>query len=93
MSKGGYLGGSTVIGGGRSWHVEPRSPADLERDRQEEEARKAARKARKKPVRTPKAERRAENEARKKFREAPKDVIVEHKIDGEIVSSRTVQRS
>lgn len=93
MSKGSYLGGSTVIGGGRSWHVEPRSPADQERDRLEQEARNAARKARKKIPSTPKAERKAENEARKKFREAPKDVIVEHIMDGQIVSKRTIQRS
>lgn len=93
MSKGSYLGGSTVIGGGHSWHVEPRSPADQERDRLEEEARKAARKARKKPIRAPKAERRAKNEARKRFREAPKAVLVEHKVDGEIVSTRTIKRS
>ena len=93
MSKGGYLGGSTVIGGGRSWQVEPRSPADRERDRQDEEARKAVLKARKKVPRTPKAERRADNEARKRFREAPKEVLVEHKIGNEIVSTRTIKRS
>jgi hypothetical protein len=93
VSKGSYLGGSTVIGGGHSWHVEPRSPADQERDRLEEMARKAALKARKRIPQTPKAERRAENEARKKFSEASKDVIVEHMIDGEIVSTRTIQRS
>lgn len=93
MSKGSYLGGSTVIGSGHPWHVEPRSPADQERDRLEEEARKAARKARKKPIYAPAAERRADKAARKQFCEGPKEVLVEHKVAGKIVSTRTIKRS
>lgn len=39
------------------------------------------------------AERKAEREARERYRSAPKEVAVEHRVGGVIVSKRTVERS
>lgn len=102
MSKGGYLGGSSVVGfsgsftGTRAKKLSQASnvAAHLTQKAKRDEARKAASATgRKKKPALSKAERQAENEARAKLRDAPREVIVEHRANGEIVSARTVRRS
>lgn len=101
MSKGGYLGGSSVVGFSGSFTGRKGQKlvqaTDVDAHLTQKSARDAAREAvsgkRKKRRSSPKSERLAENEARKHYREAPTEVVVEHRSQGEIVEVRTVHRS
>ena len=102
MSKGGYLGGSSIVGFGGSFTgtraTKLAQACDVDAHLTQKSKRDAARKiaepaGKKKKVHLSKIERRAENEARKKFRDAPTEVTVEYRVCGEIVSSKTIHRS
>ena len=94
MRKGGYSGGSTLIGFGRPWFVEPRSAAEIAKQREAEVAKLAAeKKAARKKFHPSKAEQKADHDARQKYRDAPKEVEVEVRAGGVVVGRRTVKRS
>ena len=94
MGKGGYRGGSTLIGFGKPWFVEPRSATEVEKEREAEAAKLAAdKKAARKKLYPSKAERKADRDARQQYRDAPKEVEVEHRAAGVIVGKRIIKRS
>jgi len=102
MSKGSYLGGHSVVGFSGTFLGRKREKlvqaTDLDPHLTQKEARNNARKAagkggKKKKIHLSKAEKKAENQARKQYRKAPKEVIVEHLRQGEVISTRTIKRS
>jgi len=102
VGKGGYNGGSSLVGFRGSFTGAGRKglvhATDLNAHRTKQ-ARNAARaaagrtKPKNKPAKLTKAERQAEALARKNYREATAEVVVEHRVGGEIVRRREIKRS
>jgi len=103
MGKGGYNGGSSVVGfegsftGSHGTRLIHATDVDAHRTKEARNAARAAagRTSRKSKVTTKltKTERQAEALARKNFGEAPAEVVVEHRVKGTVVRRRTVRRS
>ncbi|MEG3153474.1 hypothetical protein [Sphingomonas sp. RB1R13] len=103
MSKGGYNGGSTLVGfggafsGAQKKKLAHATNVDAHHNKQ---ARNLARSAAdrmlpkiKVATKLTKSERKAEALARKKFRETQADVVVEHRVKGIVATRRTITQT
>lgn len=104
MGKGGYNGGSSVVGFGGSFTGAPRrklsSAIDLDahqsmgkRDAARETAGRTPKGKAGKGSKLTKAERKADALARQSYKAAPRQVEVEHRLEGVVVHRRVVERS
>jgi len=100
MSKGGYHGGSTVVGFGGAFAGSPSIKltratdvdAHLSQKGKRDQARKLAT-GKKVKAKVSKAQKTAEKRQREEYKKADKTVVVEHRRAGEIVATRTIKRS
>lgn len=95
MSRGGYLGGSSVVGFNGSFTGERRNRLDrvIDVDAHLNKKSQSNTTNSKRPKKLSKEERAAENLARRNYREADRTVVVEERTGGQIVSRRTIERS